>query len=305
NYGRNFGRSIDPTTNQFASNNLTSAGVNLNAQVTLFNFFRIRNLIQANAYAFRAEKALLQKLVNDITLNVTNAYLQILLAEEQEKISKKKISLTRHQLQNTLKKIRVGKLPESEAAELRAQLARDSATFIRNRGKVRESVLQIKTLLNLDYQTPFLTQEPSLKTIPLFNLRKISAADIFRKALKYQPGIRADSLQLRSAQKSLKAVKAGLYPTLSFGAQLGINYSSTYRRPAGEKIVQLTSSPIGFVALHEQKYVVKSLPQNKAIPFYEDPGPGTQLGDNLRENIGISLSIPLFNSWQTRAQIKN
>src|SRR5699024_10934662 len=45
NYGRNFVRSIDPTTNQFVGNTLTSAGAGLHASVTLFNLSQIRNTI--------------------------------------------------------------------------------------------------------------------------------------------------------------------------------------------------------------------------------------------------------------------
>src|SRR5690348_5542802 len=37
-YGYNFGRSIDPTTNQFVSSQLTSAGLSVNTGVTLFNW---------------------------------------------------------------------------------------------------------------------------------------------------------------------------------------------------------------------------------------------------------------------------
>ncbi len=305
NYGKNFGRSIDPTTNQFVSNQLSSAGVDVSAGVTLFNFFQIRNSIRANKYQYMANDAILEKMVNDISLNVANAYLQILLAEEQVKAAKKQVALTLNQLENTTKQVEAGTLPESNEADMAAQLARDSATLISNINQVRSSILQIKVLLNLDFNTPFTPQKPDLEAIPLLNIATLNPEEIYEGAIRNQPIVKADSLNILASKSLLKATRARLYPSLSFGASLGTNYSSSYQRPAGEYTIQVPPSPIGSVTVDGEDYVVKSLPQEVSTPKYEDPVLGTQLGDNLRENIGLSLSIPLFSGWQTRAQIRN
>lgn len=305
NYGKNFGRSIDPTTNQFVGNELSSAGVDLSAGVTLFNFFQIRNTIKANKYRYKAGDAILKKMVNDISLNVANAYLQILMAEEQVKTSKQQVSLTLNQLGNTVKQVEAGVLPESNIADLQAQLARDSATLVSNQNQVQNAILQMKVLLNLDFHTPFVPQKPELETIPLINLAVNSPEAIYRSATQQQPGIIADSLLIASSKHLLEATRAQLYPSLSLGARLGTNYSSSYRRPVGEDIIHVPPAPIGNVTINGNEYVVQSLPQDVSTPKYEDPSLGTQLNDNLRESVALSLSIPLFNGWQTRAQIKN
>jgi outer membrane protein len=302
-YGFNFGRSIDPTTNQFVANQLSSAGVSVNAGVTLFSWFQKRRLIAANENSNKASDAILKKLVNDISLNVANAYLQILLAEEQLKVSEQQIGLTQHQLENTIKQVEAGALPASNEADLQAQLARDSATYITNKNNVTSAILQMKALLNLDFNTSFVPQKPELAKIPVLNIASLSPEEIYREAITKQPLILADSLFVLSSKKQVAAAKSALYPSLSIGAGLGTNYSSSYQRPAGEELIHVPPSPIGKVNVNGMDYIVNSLPQDISSPKYEEPPLGQQLGDNIRENIGLSLSIPLFNGWQTRTQI--
>src|SRR5699024_10037963 len=119
--GKNFGRSIDPTTNQFVSNNLTSSGIGVNAQVTLFSFLKLRNTIDAARFTYRANNMIIKQMMHDLSLNITNAYLQILLAEDQIKISEKQVHLTKNQLKATRQKVMAGVLSVGEEANLRAQ----------------------------------------------------------------------------------------------------------------------------------------------------------------------------------------
>ncbi len=67
----------------------------------------------------------------------------------------------------------------------------------------------------------------------------------------------------------MEATKAGRYPTLSFGAQLGTNYSSTYQRPSGEKIVQVPPRHTGFVHINGNDFMVQSTAFHYAQRQYE------------------------------------
>src|ERR1044071_7192231 len=74
NTGINAGRSIDPTTNQFTNQKLLFAGASFSTGVTVFNFFNLTNTIAGNQYDYEAAKAGVDKLKNDIALNVATAY---------------------------------------------------------------------------------------------------------------------------------------------------------------------------------------------------------------------------------------
>ena len=83
--------------------------------------------MEGSRLSWEADKQQIQKVKDDIALNVAVAYLQILLAKEQVNLAKVQVSQTVEQLSNTRKRVNAGALPELNAAELEAQLARDSS----------------------------------------------------------------------------------------------------------------------------------------------------------------------------------
>ena len=164
------GRSIDPTTNQFTNQQILSTQFGLNSGVTLFNFFSIKNNIEGNRLDNEAAMINVDKIRNDISLNVATAYLQILVAIEQENIAKVAVQQTLVNLDNTRKRVEAGALPELNLAELEAQLARDSTTLITQEATVRSNKLRLKAILNLDAAEPFDVTTPPLDQIPVESL---------------------------------------------------------------------------------------------------------------------------------------
>ena len=57
-------------------------------------FFSVRNNIEGNKFDNEAARANVDKIRNDIALNVATAYLQVLVSEEQENIAKLAVQLT-------------------------------------------------------------------------------------------------------------------------------------------------------------------------------------------------------------------
>src|SRR5580765_2678374 len=96
--GFQFGRNIDPTTNLFTNNQVFFQSYTLQAGMTLFNFFSIKNNKLAAARDEEAYKLGVGKARNDIALNVAASYLQTLLAIEQANIGKVQIDQTKAQL---------------------------------------------------------------------------------------------------------------------------------------------------------------------------------------------------------------
>lgn len=126
NGGYQFGRSENPTTGVLEDNNFFTSGFQLQTGVTLFNWFSKKYTIESSRLDYEASKAQITKAQNDIALNVAVSYLQVLLAKQQVNISSIQVQQTTSQLDLTRKKVNAGVLPELNAAELEAQLARDS-----------------------------------------------------------------------------------------------------------------------------------------------------------------------------------
>ncbi len=82
-YGRSYGRSIDPTTNQFVDGHYDFSSIGGQADVLLFGWFQKRNTIAKNDLTHKAAQSDLDQLKDDVSLNVATGFLRALLAKEQ------------------------------------------------------------------------------------------------------------------------------------------------------------------------------------------------------------------------------
>jgi outer membrane protein len=299
--GLNTGRSIDRTTNQFTTQSIFYSGFSLQTNVDVFNFWSKKNTIEANRYASAAALASIEKIKNDIALNVAGGYLQALLNKQQIEISLVQVAQTRAQLNNTKKLVEAGSLPELNAAQLEAQLAQDSANLITAIANETGALLNLKALLNLDAGTAFDIEAPPVELIPLEPISELQPEAVYVLALRNLPQQRANELRLQSAIKNVAAARGAMYPSVSLSASLQTNYSNA------KNISQFLGSsvngfnPIGIVKGTNDTVVAPNLVPN--YRFYAAPF-GTQFTDNFSNGIGINISVPIFNgsaartSWQ-------
>jgi outer membrane protein len=303
-YGYNFGRSIDPTTNQFVNTQLAFSSIGVNFGLNLFTWFQQINTIAANKYAAAASNSAMEKLKNDVSLNVATAFLLILSNKEQVQTDEQQFNLSSAQLSNTHKQVQSGYLPESNEADLEAQQAKDSATLIGARNALIMSVLQMKALLNLDFEVSFEVEAPqNIDSIPLLNLAIENPQSIYDAALSDQPQMMADSFTVQAASKQVKAAKGAYYPTLALFGGLGTSYSSDYLQPT-QALITYPSTQIGTVTINNNTYTVNSVSQQSMTSIYSKAPLGTQIGGNFRQNFGIALNIPILNGWQTRTNVQ-
>jgi outer membrane protein len=293
--GINSGRSIDPTTNLFTNTQLFSTGFSLSSGVTLFNFFSVQNNIEGNRFDNEAARANVEKIRNDIALNVATAYLMVLLSEEQAEIAKLAVQLTRQNLDNTRKRVEAGALPELNLAELEAQLALDSTNLITADNTVKQNILQLKAILNVDAAQSFVVEIPPLDRIPVLTLDELQPEFVYAEAIKNLPQQKVNDLRIKAAEKYVLAARGQMYPTFSLFAGMGTNY-------ANNKIPNVLRVPTGQfdttgakVFVNGTLYDVVSPGFNNVITTSTTPF-GTQLGDNFRQNVGIQVNIPLFNN---------
>lgn len=304
NAGFQFGRSENPTTGVLEDNNFFSSGLNLQTQVTVFNWFTKKNTIEADRLSFEADKEQVRQTQNDIALNVAVAYLQILLAKEQANIARIQVSLTSDQLSNTRKRVDAGALPELNAAELEAQLARDSASLVSAEAAVTQFVLQMKALLNLDASLPFDVETPPVDMIPVQSLADLQPESVYALAIANLPQQKVNSLRLQSAMKTVDAAKGNLYPSITAYGSLGSNYVHFKPRPVYEQVITgfapsgLRADAGGGVFYDVQRPVTVN--GNTVISTISADPLGDQFRANFGQGIGLSLSVPIFNGKQAR-----
>jgi len=295
----NNGRTQDPTTFSLSTQSYLSANMQLQSSADIFNWFSKKNTIAANEWELQAAKANTDKLKNDIALTVANSYLQILLAMEQEKIARVQLQQSQAQLGNTRKLVDAGALPELNAAELEAQVARDSATVITAKGSVVQNILNLKAFMAIDAATSFEIDTPPVDKIPVEKIADLQPESVYALAMANMPQQRFNEFKIKSAEKTSAAARGGLYPTISVFGSLGSRYANAFNVPVYQRIV----APTGLLAdagggvfydvLGPQITQIKIGTQN-SDPFF------TQLNRNFSQSVGLNINIPIFNGNNAR-----
>jgi outer membrane protein len=289
--GFQFGRSIDPTTNLYTNQTTFFQSYSLQAGITLFNFFSIKNNILSAAKDEEAYKLGVDKARNDIALNVAAAYLQTLLSVEQANIAKVQIDQTKAQLDNTRKLVEAGSMPELNAAQLEAQLATDSSNYITALGSADQNRIQLIALLNLDEAVPFKVATPDVDKIPIPPLAELEPGYVYQLALATQPLQLLDSIRIVSGEYAIKSMRGSMYPSLNAFGGLGSNYGNNRIEQIGSQAFSDTTFT------HSGDYFVRSA----ALPILGDVGYFRQVGNlNFNQSLGLTLNIPILNGRQYR-----
>ncbi|MBN8782533.1 MAG: TolC family protein [Terrimonas ferruginea] len=295
NGGYQFGRSIDPTSNQFTTAEILFANHSLNIGLDLFNWFSKKNTVIANTYRAEAARAGVEKARSDIALNVANAYLQILLSREQINISEVQVKQSKEQVDNISKQVKEGALPELNLMEMEAQLSNDSATLINAQANYGLSVLQLKALLNIEADVPFEVEEPSVESIPVETLSELEPAAVYELAVKNMPQQKINELNLKAAIKNVSVQKAAMYPSLTLFGGLDTRYSNAERLYASA--FTNTFVPIGRTPTGE---IVTTLDERLVPTTFSKNTYFRQINNNFGQSVGLSLNIPIFNAGIAR-----
>lgn len=301
-YGLSYGRSIDPTTNQFVSGSYSFYSFGGQADVLLFGWFQRRNTIAKNDLLHQAAVRDLDQLRDDVSLNVATGFLRALLTKEQISVARKQVDLSVQQLTQTSRFAEAGRVPELNVAQLRSQVATDSSSLITAIADYTSAILDLKALLNLDFEVPFEIVPPNnVDPGGLTELTQSRPDYVYSEALKHFGAVKSAQLKVQSANKGYRAAVGQLYPQLTATAQLGTNYSTTFK-DYGSPVITGTQPSGAFIdvngtqyPLYQPTYTLNTL---GITPF------NTQFGNNLRQTYALNLSIPIFNGWTAQAAVR-
>ena len=300
NLGFNFGRSVNPSTYTFENNTTNYNSWGISAGATLYNGGRINNQIKQSAIDIKAAQADLDQSISTISLSVAQAYLQILLNEEQYENSRKRLQTSQSQLDRIDKQIKAGQLPPNAIYDLQAQAARDEQQIVAAANNVEIGYLNLKNLLELSPETPFKIERPKVVIPTNVNPDGFMFKAIYNQALNNQPQIRAADLRIKSAEMAVKIAQSALLPVLSVSANLNSNYSNT--------ILDFTKAKTVVVPIKQQVIINGQTTEVTFLQTQATDAPkkpyGSQLGDNFGQGVGLNLSIPIFNGFSRQIGVQ-
>ena len=262
-----FGRGLT-SDNIYSNTNTSNTSLGLNTSVPLFTGFQIPNQIKLAKLNLEGATADLEKAKNDIRMKVAEAYVQILYDMELSDVARFQIDIDSAQVARLEAFVKNGKAAEAELSQQKATLANSRLTATQADNNYRLAILTLTQLLELPTPEGFSIVRPDIsEIIGLTGLTGLTPDLIYAEALGVKPEILSQQLKLKGYEHSIKIAQAANYPTLSFNGGLGTNYYTT--------------------------------------SGFDSDGFGTQLKNNFSQSIGLNLSIPIFNRFQTRNNVRS
>lgn len=292
----NWGQRIDPFTNQFATNRVRSNNFGLSSSVTLFSGLQLNNSLKQNNLDYLASKYDVEKMQNDIALNIATAYLQILFAQELLEVAKNQLLITQQQLERTNKLVAAGVLPEGNLLDLQAQISSDELQIVTAENQLDLAYLNLKQMMDFKGAQEFKIVKPNIVDIPADALAALNPEQIFNTAIGSQPEIKSAETQILSADKSLAVAKGGMSPSLTVTGSIGTGYSGL-----SKTVTDVTIGDPTVIGVTADSTLVYGSPSTDittiTTPFSD------QLDQNFNQNLSFNLNIPIFNGWQNRTAI--
>lgn len=237
---------------------LGSAGnYSINSSVTIFQGGMLNYDIRQKQLSVQVADLNVAQQINDITIQLTQSYLNILLSKENIIYVSDVVTTSTAQVQQAQQRYDVGSIALKDLAALQAQLATDRYTLVVAESQYRQNKLVLKQLLQLPSAYDFEINAPDTLGAMAYVL---PLKDVQAAALATRPEIRSGELGIEIAQLNLAKAKAAYLPTLSASGAIG---SVTARDPDNT--------------------------------FFK------QLDNNFYQQIGLTLSIPIFTRRVNRS----
>jgi outer membrane protein len=214
NYNYSWGRVLDQTTYRYSDNqSINSINLGINSQANLFSGLRVRNTIQQNELNLLASYEDVERVRNDISLNIAAAYLNIMFNKELLSVTQNQLEITGQQVERTSKMVEAGKLARGNLLELQAQYASEELNVVNAENQLAISLLGLQQILDLPIDTAFDVVIPVLAD-PDADPLMMNALEVYRIAEQEMPEIKSAVLGLQSAEKGLAIAKGGRSPQL-------------------------------------------------------------------------------------------
>ena len=267
------GRDIFGTTQR---NDNFSNTTSLSADVLLFNNGRLEKNVRKTAFDLEASEYDLLRVKDDISLQVAQQYLQILLNREIVKISASALANAQRQYDRARITTEGGATPQTVLAEAEAGLAREKQNFKNAEINTERSLFTLAQLLRIEDYRNFDVENVVLPEVPQPPLH--STENIIETAYQNQPQIKAAETRIKAAEAQTEVVETAFWPTVTAGAGLGTSYFNSL-------VTDITGRDLSGNVIKE-------------AGFFQ------QYKNNFGQQIRLSAHIPIFNKGITRLQVQ-
>ncbi|MCQ2142369.1 MAG: TolC family protein [Bacteroidales bacterium] len=251
--------------NTYANTNTTSTSFSLGSDVPVFTGLQIVHNIALSKLDLEASTMDLAKAKDDIRVAVAQAYVQIIYDLEIVDVAENQVEIDEMQVARLNEMVQNGKASRAEVSAQEATLAQSRLALTQARNNLSLALLDLSQLLELPSPEGFSVVRPSVEGLESKLLMTPEA--IYAEAVEVKPSIQAEKARLAYAERNIDLAKSGYLPSISLSGGLGTNY-----------------------------YTSSGFPSDNF---------GHQAKNNFSQYLGLNLSVPIFNRFSTRNQVRS
>ena len=251
--------------NTYSNANTTSTSFSLGADLPIFQGFDISNGIKLAKLDLQSATLALERAKDDVRVAVAQAFIQILYNKEILQVALEQVARDSVQTERIKAMEATGKVSSAEVAAQQASLEQTRLSSVQARNNLNMSLLDLSQLLELESPEGFDVVAPSESALQPGLLMLPEA--VYAQAVTVKPVILSGELAVESAKITVDRAKGAVLPRLSLNGGIGTNY---YTNSLGA-----------------------------SASF------GNQLEKNFSQYVGLSLSVPIFQRFSVRNNVKN
>lgn len=239
--------------------NAYSGSYDLSSAVTLYQGGKLKKNLQQMDLQNQIQELTIEESENTIELAITQAFVQVLYANEAVKINANTVEVSKAQRDRGRELMNAGSLAQADFAQLEAQYTSDKYQLVVAQTTLANARLDLKQLLELgindqmELAIPKLSDQAVLVALP-------DKENIYLTSLGIMPEVKYNQLTISIASVEKEKAWAGYLPSLRLSAGLGTSHVS-------------------------------------------GSGWSTQVKHNWSENIGLTLSVPIFSNRSTKTAV--
>lgn len=222
----NIGSGFDPVSNSRINNQIVhSFNYNVSASVAVFNGFRLTNLYKQSQLNLETSKLELKRIKDDISLNVVNAYLNVLFNIENLEIAQAQYDFSKKQLDQVQELVDAGVQPQANVYDAEATLSSDLQNVTVAENNYELALLSLSQLLQLPYES-FEVEVIELDN-PSSELMYDNVSPIVSYALDNRYEVKVAEKNIENSKLNTEVSKSGYLPSVSFSYNFGSVWSET------------------------------------------------------------------------------
>lgn len=202
-----------------------SGNYGLNTSVDLYNGGKLRKSIKQQELQDRIQELTIQEAENDIELAITEAFVQLLYANETVDINRNAVEISKAQRDRAEQLLAAGSISSTDLAQLESQYNSDKYQLVAAQTTLEDVRLQLKQLLELEVTDHLELLIPAIPDSEVLTVLP-GKVQVYETSLQIMPQIEYSRINIDAAGLGVAKAKAGYWPSLRLTAGIGTGHVS-------------------------------------------------------------------------------